>query len=157
MKKTPLLLVLDGVTDPRNLGACLRSANAAGVDAVLLPKRHSAPLNAAALKTAAGGAESLKLVEVTNLARRLAWLKDQGIWIIGAAGEGKLQWNTVDLTVGCALVVGSEDRGLRALTEKCCDQLVHIPMSGTVSSLNVSVACGVLLFEAVRQRGLASG
>jgi len=156
-QKPPLLLVLDGVTDPRNLGACLRSANAAGVDAVLLPKRRSAPLNAAALKTAAGGAESLLLVEVTNLARRLAWLRDQGIWIIGAGGEGEHLWTTVDLTIGCALVVGSEDKGLRALTAKSCDQLVYIPMLGEVSSLNVSVATGILLFEAVRQRGLASG
>ena len=157
VQKPPLLLVLDGVTDPRNLGACLRSANAAGVDAVLLPKHHSAPLNAAALKTAAGAAESLLLVEVTNLARRLAWLQDRGIWIIGAAGEGEHLWSSVDLTVGCALVVGSEDKGLRALTRKSCDQLVRIPMSGKVSSLNVSVAAGILLFEAVRQRGLASG
>ncbi len=156
LQHAPLLLVLDGVTDPRNLGACLRSANAAGVDAVLLPKRHSAPLNAAALKASAGGAESLLLVEVTNLARRLAWLQDQGIWIIGAAGEGEQLWNTVDLTVGCAVVVGSEDKGLRALTRKSCDQLVRIPMFGEVSSLNVSVATGILLFEAIRQRGLAS-
>ena len=156
MHTAPLLLVLDGVTDPRNLGACLRSANAAGVDAVLLPKRHSAPLSAVAMKTAAGGAESLLLVEVTNLARTLAWLQDRGIWIIGAAGEGEHLWNTVDLTVGCAVVIGSEDKGLRALTAKSCDQLVHIPMFGTVSSLNVSVATGILLFEAVRQRGLAS-
>lgn len=156
MEHSPLLLVLDGVTDPRNLGACLRSAEAAAVDAVLLPKRHSAPLNAAALKTAAGAAESLLLVEVSNLARRLAWLQDQGIWIIGAAGEGEQLWTEADLTVGCALVVGSEDKGLRALTRKSCDQLVHIPMLGDVSSLNVSVATGILLFEAVRQRGLAS-
>ena len=108
------------------------------------------------MKTAAGGAESLLLVEVTNLARTLAWLQDRGIWIIGAAGEGERLWNTVDLTVGCAVVVGSEDKGLRALTRKSCDRLVHIPMFGTVSSLNVSVATGILLFEAVRQRGLAS-
>ncbi|MCZ6618568.1 MAG: 23S rRNA (guanosine(2251)-2'-O)-methyltransferase RlmB [Gammaproteobacteria bacterium] len=157
LRKAPLLLVLDGITDPRNLGACLRSANAAGADAVLLPKRHSAPLNAAALKTAAGGAESLLLIEVTNLARTLAWLKDRGIWIIGAAGAGEHLWSAVDLTVGCALVVGSEDRGLRALTAKSCDRLVQIPMFGEVSSLNVSVATGILLFEAVRQRALASG
>ncbi|MCZ6853469.1 MAG: 23S rRNA (guanosine(2251)-2'-O)-methyltransferase RlmB, partial [Gammaproteobacteria bacterium] len=97
------------------------------------------------------------LVEVTNLARRLNWLQDQGIWIIGAASAGEHLWTTVDLTVGCAVVVGSEDKGLRALTARCCDQLVHIPMLGEVSSLNVSVATGILLFEAVRQRGLASG
>lgn len=152
-----LLLAIDGVTDPRNLGACLRSAEAAGVQAVLLPKRRSAPLNAAAMKAAAGAAERLLLVAVTNLARRLEWLRDQGVWVIGAVGEAELPWSDADLKTSIALVVGSEDRGLRKLTAQCCDQLVHIPMAGGVTSLNVSVAAGVLLFEAVRQRRLASG
>lgn len=147
------LLVLDGVTDPRNLGACLRSANAAGVQAVLLPRRRSAPLNEAALKAAAGGAEGLLVVEVGNLARRLAWLKEQGVWIIGATDDGDLDWNQADLTESCALVVGSEGSGMRALTRKLCDRCVRIPMLGSVASLNVSVAAGVLLYEVVRQRG----
>ena len=151
--QTPvLILVLDGITDPRNLGACLRSANAAGVDAVLLPKRHSAPLNEAALKTAAGGAEDLFLVEVTNLARRLEWLKDQGVWLVGADGSGEQLWHDIELAGNCAIVMGSEGEGMRALTRKLCDHIVRIPMQGSVSSLNVSVATGILLFEAVRQR-----
>lgn len=147
-----LLLVLDGITDPRNLGACLRSANAAGVDAVLLPRRNSAPLNEAALKAAAGGAEGLLIVEVANLARRLELLKDQGVWVIGADGEGEAAWTDADFKVNCAIVMGSEGEGMRALTRKLCDQVVRIPMVGTVPSLNVSVAAGILLFEAVRQR-----
>ncbi|HEX7038004.1 MAG TPA: 23S rRNA (guanosine(2251)-2'-O)-methyltransferase RlmB [Pseudomonadales bacterium] len=147
-----LLLALDGVTDPRNLGACLRSANAAGVQAVLLPRRRSAPLSDVALKTAAGGAEGLMLVEVANLARRLEWLKERGVWVIGADGGAETLWNRVDLTGSVAIVVGSEGEGLRALTAKLCDERVRIPMQGTVASLNVSVATGILLFEAVRQR-----
>lgn len=147
-----LLLVLDGVTDPRNLGACLRSANAAGVQAVLLPRRRSAPLNEAALKTAAGGAEGLVLVEVANLARRLEWLKERGVWVVGADGEAETLWSEADFRASCAIVLGSEGEGMRALTRKLCDQTVRIPMSGSVASLNVSVAAGILLFEAVRQR-----
>lgn len=147
-----LLLVLDGVTDPRNLGACLRSASAAGVQAVLLPRRRSAPLNEVALKTAAGGAEGLLLVEVANLARRLEWLKARGVWLIGAAGDAGTAWCDADLTGSCALIVGSEGTGMRALTARLCDVLVGIPMQGRVSSLNVSVATGILLFEAQRQR-----
>jgi len=152
----PLILALDGVLDPRNLGACLRSAEAAGVDAVLLPKRRSAPLNAAARKTASGAAEALFLVSVTNLVRRLEWLKDQGAWVVGAAGdtagENGASWSGVDLVRPTVLVVGGEERGLKALTRKTCDELVAIPMQGQVKSLNVSVAAGILLFEAVRQR-----
>lgn len=151
-----LLLLLDGVTDPRNLGACLRTASAAGVQAVLLPKRRSAPVNSVALKTAAGGAEGLMLVQVTNVARCLGWLRDQGVWVVGASLEAQAGWDEADYHGNLALVLGSEDKGLRALTAKCCDQLVGIPMSGTVASLNVSVATGVLLFEAVRQRQVAS-
>jgi 23S rRNA (guanosine2251-2'-O)-methyltransferase len=147
-----LMLVLDGVTDPRNLGACLRSANAAGVQAVLLPRRRSAPLSEVALKTAAGGVAGLLLVEVANLARRLEWLKERGIWIIGADGDAEALWTDADLTASCAIVLGSEGEGMRALTARLCDQRVRIPMYGTVASLNVSVAAGILLFEAVRQR-----
>ncbi len=152
MTEPRLLLVLDGVLDPRNLGACLRSAAAAGVDAVLLPRRRSAPLNAAALKTAAGAAESLLIVEVANLARRLKWLQDAGVWIVGAAGEGAESWSEGQFSGDCAIIVGGEERGMRALTRKHCDQVVQIPMAGGVESLNVSVAAGILLFEAIRQR-----
>lgn len=147
-----LLLVLDGVQDPRNLGACLRSAKAAGVQAVLLPKRRSAPLGPAAIKTAAGAVESLFIVEVTNVARRLEWLKSQGAWVVGAAADAAQLYFHADLTGDTAVVVGGEERGLRRLTREGCDQLIAIPMSGEVESLNVSVATGILLFEAVRQR-----
>lgn len=147
-----LLLVLDGITDPRNLGACLRSANAAGVDAVVLPKRQSAPLNAVALKTAQGGAEDLFIAEVTNLARALKALKEQGVWLVGADGEAQQTYTTPDLSGAIAVVMGSEGSGLRRLTRELCDYLVSIPMQGSVASLNVSVACGILLFEANRQR-----
>ena len=147
-----LVLALDGVQDPRNLGACLRSAGAAGVQAVLLPKRNSAPVSAAALKTAAGVAESLFLVSVTNLARRLDWLKSQGAWVIGAAGEATAAYYEADFTSDAVLVMGGEEKGLKRLTRDKCDQLVRIPMAEGVESLNVSVAAGVLLFEVVRQR-----
>ncbi len=148
----PLLLVLDGVTDPRNFGACLRTANAAGVDAVIVPKRKSAPLSSVALKTAQGGAEGLMIVEVANLARTLERLKSERLWVIGADGQAAATVWELDATTGLALVVGSEGKGLRRLTKERCDQLVSIPMAGTVASLNVSVATGVLLFEAARQR-----
>ena len=148
----PLVLVLDGVTDPRNLGACLRTANAAGVDAVILPKRNSAPLSAVALKTAQGGAEDLFIVQVTNLARCLTWLREQGVWLLGADGDGDQVWHAMDSSVPLGLVMGSEAKGLRRLTRSLCDQLVSIPMLGAVESLNVAVATGVLLFEVVRQR-----
>ena len=148
----PLILILDGLTDPRNLGACLRTANAAGVNAVILPKRNSAPLSAVALKTAQGGAEDLFIVQVTNLARCLTWLRDQGVWLLGADGEGEHLWHAMDTNVPLGLVMGSEGKGLRRLTRSLCDQLVSIPMLGRVESLNVAVATGVLLFEVVRQR-----
>jgi len=147
-----LVLALDGVMDPRNLGACLRNADAAGVGAVLLPKRRSAPLSEVARKTASGAAESLFIVMVTNLVRRLEWLKEQGVWVVGAAGEAKLSWTAADLRRPTALVLGGEGKGLRELTRKTCDQLVSIPMRGQASSLNVAVATGILLFEAIRQR-----
>lgn len=148
----PLLLVLDGVLDPRNLGACLRGADAAGVDAVLLPKRHSAPVSAAARKVASGAAEHLFIVEVANLARRLEWLKERGVWLIGAVGTSPTPYTAVDLTDPVALLLGGEEGGLRDLTRRHCDHLVSIPMRGRVESLNVAVAAGILLFEAIRQR-----
>lgn len=148
-----LVLALDGVMDPRNLGACLRNADAAGVGAVLLPKRRSAPLSEVARKTASGAAESLFIVLVTNLVRRLEWLKEQGVWVVGAAGDAQATWTAADLRRPTALVLGGEGKGLRELTRKTCDQLVSIPMLGQASSLNVAVATGILLFEAVRQRG----
>lgn len=148
----PLVLVLDGVTDPRNFGACLRTANAAGVDVVIVPKRNSAPLSAVALKTAQGGAEDLFIVQVTNLARTLSWLRDQGVWLFGADAEGNEVWQSLDSSTATALVMGSEGSGLRRLTRSLCDKLVSIPMLGKVESLNVSVAAGILLYEAVRQR-----
>ena len=147
-----LLLALDGVTDPRNLGACLRSADAAGVGAVLLPKSRSAPLSEVARKAASGAAEALFVVSVSNLVRRLEWLKQHGVWVVGASGDAAVAWNAVDLARPTALVLGGEGKGLRDLTRKTCDELVSIPMAGTVSSLNVSVATGILLFEAIRQR-----
>lgn len=148
----PLLLVLDGVTDPHNLGACLRSADAAGVDAVVAPRDRAAGLGATARKVAAGAAEHVPFVQVTNLARTLAWLGEAGVWCVGLAGEGEAPLHQADLRGPLALVLGSEGRGLRRLTRERCDLLVHIPMHGTVGSLNVSVATGVALFEARRQR-----
>jgi len=148
----PLLLVLDGVQDPHNLGACLRSADAAGVAAVIVPRDRAAGLTPVVRKVAAGAAESVPLVAVINLARTLRQLKERGVWLVGtddAAGRSLFE---ADLTGPVALVMGSEGEGLRRLTRDCCDQLVSIPMAGAVESLNVSVAAGVALFEAVRQR-----
>ena len=147
-----LLLVLDGVTDPHNLGACLRTADAAGVHAVIAPKDKSAPLNATSAKVACGAAETVPYVLVTNLARCLKGLQERGIWITGTAGETELDIYSANLTGPMALVMGAEGQGMRRLTREHCDQLVKIPMAGEVSSLNVSVATGVCLFEAVRQR-----
>ncbi|MED5523978.1 MAG: 23S rRNA (guanosine(2251)-2'-O)-methyltransferase RlmB [Pseudomonadota bacterium] len=148
----PLLLVLDGVTDPHNLGACLRTADAAGATAVIVPKNNSASLNATVRKVACGAAETVPLVEVTNLARTLRSLKEQGVWIVGTAGETDKTLYGTRLTGPMALVMGAEGKGLRRLTREHCDELVAIPMAGLVSSLNVSVATGVCLFEIVRQR-----
>ena len=148
----PLLLVLDGVTDPHNLGACLRSADAAGVHAVIVPKDSSAELNATARKVASGAAEVIPLVRVTNLARTLKALKDAGLWVVGTTGEADTVLYEQDLTLPLALVMGAEGPGMRRLTTEACDFLVKLPMAGDVSSLNVSVATGVCLFEAVRQR-----
>lgn len=148
----PFFLVLDGVTDPHNLGACLRSADAAGVHAVIVPKDKSAKLTATARKVACGAAETVPLVQVTNLARTLRELKDAGVWIAGTAGETDSEIFTANLTGPIALVMGAEGDGMRRLTREHCDVLVKIPMVGTVSSLNVSVATGVCLFEILRQR-----
>jgi 23S rRNA (guanosine2251-2'-O)-methyltransferase len=152
LEHDPLLLVLDEVTDPHNLGACLRSADAAGVDAVIIPRDRSAPLNTTVRKVASGAAETVPVVAVTNLSRSLQELKERGIWLCGAAGEAGKSLYQQDLTGPLALVMGSEGKGLRRLTRETCDFLVAIPMAGTVSSLNVSVAAGICLFEAVRQR-----
>ncbi len=148
----PFLLVLDGVTDPHNLGACLRTADAAGVQAVIAPKDKSAPLNSTVSKVACGAAEVVPYVQVTNLARTLQMLQERGIWITGTAGEAEQMVYDASLTGPMALVMGAEGKGMRRLTREHCDHLVKIPMSGEVSSLNVSVAAGVCLFEAVRQR-----
>jgi 23S rRNA (guanosine2251-2'-O)-methyltransferase len=148
----PLLLVLDGVQDPHNLGACLRSADAAGVAAVIVPRDRAAGMTPVVRKVAAGAAETVPLVAVVNLARTLRQLKERGIWLVGTddtAGKGLYE---ADLKGPLALVMGSEGEGLRRLTRECCDLLVSIPMAGAVESLNVSVATGVVLFEAVRQR-----
>jgi 23S rRNA (guanosine2251-2'-O)-methyltransferase len=148
----PLLLVLDGVQDPHNLGACLRSADAAGVAAVIAPRDRAAGLTPVVRKVAAGAAESVPFVSVVNLARTLRDLKDRGIWLIGTTDDADKAYFEADFTGPTALVMGSEGEGMRRLTRECCDQLVSIPMAGAVESLNVSVATGVALFEAVRQR-----
>ena len=148
-----LILVLDGVTDPHNLGACMRSADAAGVDAVVVPKDKSADLTPTARKVACGAAEVVPFARVTNIARTLDALKERNVWIFGAAGEAEKSIYDNDLTGSMALVMGAEGAGLRRLTREHCDFLVKLPMAGSVSSLNVSVATGVCLFEVVRQRG----
>jgi len=148
----PLLLILDGVTDPHNLGACLRTAEAAGVDAVIVPKDKSALMTPTVRKVACGAAESVPFIAVTNLARTLKMLQDHRIWIYGAAGEAEQSIYQTDLRGPIALVLGSEGSGMRRLTREHCDTLFSIPMAGEISSLNVSVSAGVCLFEAVRQR-----
>lgn len=147
-----LFLVLDGVQDPHNLGACLRSAEAAGASAVIVPRDRAASLTAVARKAAAGSAERVPLVSVTNLARTLEQLKQRGYWLTGLAGEAEETLFEADLTGAVMLVLGAEGEGLRRLTRETCDRLVRIPMHGKAESLNVSVAAAVCLFEAVRQR-----
>ena len=148
----PLLLVLDGVTDPHNLGACLRVADGAGAHAVIAPKDHAAGINATVAKVASGAAETVPYFMVTNLARTLGELKERNIWVIGTSDTATQTVYDADLRGPVALVLGAEGDGMRQLTAKTCDQLVRIPMQGAVESLNVSVASGVCLFEAVRQR-----
>ena len=149
----PLLLVLDELQDARNLGACLRSAEAAGVTAVVVPKRRSAPLNSVARRAAAGAAERLFVAAVTNLPRTLSAIKERGVWVYGADASADTAWTGADFGAPTALVLGAEGSGLRRLVREHCDGLLAIPMAGAVSSLNVSVAAALLLFEAVRQRG----
>jgi 23S rRNA (guanosine2251-2'-O)-methyltransferase len=148
----PLILVLDGVTDPHNLGACLRVADGAGVHAVIAPKDHAAGINATVAKVASGAAETVPYFMVTNLARTLNELKERNIWVIGTSDQAAQTIYQADLKGPVALVLGAEGDGMRQLTAKTCDQLVSIPMRGAVESLNVSVASGVCLYEAVRQR-----
>lgn len=152
LERPPLLLVLDAVTDPHNLGACLRSAEAAGVDAVIVARDKSVLMNATVRKVASGAAEIIPFIVVTNLVRYLQTLQKRGIWIMGAAGEADKSLYEADLKGAIAIVLGAEGSGLRRLTRETCDQLLAIPMKGETSSLNVSVSAGVFLFEALRQR-----
>lgn len=150
--QSPFLLILDGVTDPHNLGACLRNADAAGVQAIIVPKDNAASLTPVVRKVAVGAAETVPLVQVTNLARTMKALQEQGVWLIGTAGETDTCLYDLQLSGPMALVMGAEGKGMRRLTRENCDQLVKLPMAGSVSSLNVSVASGICLFEIVRQR-----
>ena len=152
--QTALFLVLDNVQDPHNFGACLRTADATGVQGVIITKDNATGITPTVCKVASGAAETVPVYQVTNLARTLRWLKGEGLWIMGAAGETAQTVYTADFTVPIALVVGAEGKGLRRLTKEQCDVLVSVPMLGQVESLNLSVATGVLLYEAVRQRSL---
>ncbi|MCW8907788.1 MAG: 23S rRNA (guanosine(2251)-2'-O)-methyltransferase RlmB [Sedimenticola sp.] len=157
LDRPPLLLILDGVQDPHNLGACLRSANATGVDAVIAPKDRSVGLTPTACKVASGAAESIPFIQVTNLVRTLKMLQSEHrVWLIGTAGEAEQSLFGADLTGPVGIVMGGEEKGMRRLTRECCDLLVHLPMAGAVESLNVSVATGVCLYEALRQRSSAA-
>lgn len=148
----PFLLVLDEVQDPHNLGACLRTADAAGIQAVVVPKNRACGLSGIVRKVASGAADTVPLISVTNLATTLRWLQEQGVWLVGADSHSQINLFETRLIGPLALVLGSEGTGLRRLTREICDVLVHIPMLGTVASLNVSVAAGICLYEAVRQR-----
>jgi 23S rRNA (guanosine2251-2'-O)-methyltransferase len=152
-----LVVVLDGVEDPHNLGAILRTADAAGVDGVVVQSRRSAARDGAAAKASAGALAHVKIAEVVNIARAVEELKDVGVWTVGLAGEAAASYETIDYTLPTAVVLGAEGAGLRRLVRERCDRLASIPMRGHVSSLNVSVAAGIVLFEAVRQRSLKSG
>jgi 23S rRNA (guanosine2251-2'-O)-methyltransferase len=152
VKGAPLVLVLDGVTDPHNLGACLRVADGAGAHAVIAPKDHAVGLNATVAKVASGAAETVPYLMVTNLARSLNEMKERDIRIVGTSDDAERTIYDLDLSGPVALVLGAEGTGLRQLTRKTCDELVRIPMQGAVESLNVSVAAGVCLYEALRQR-----
>lgn len=151
-QQQPFLLILDGVTDPHNLGACLRNADAAGIHALIVPRDKSVTLTGTARKVACGAAETVPFIQVTNLARTLRELQERGVWVVGTAGEADHDLYQSKLTGPLALVMGAEGAGMRRLTREHCDELISIPMAGAVSSLNVSVATGVCLFEAVRQR-----
>ncbi|MCU7839144.1 MAG: 23S rRNA (guanosine(2251)-2'-O)-methyltransferase RlmB [Candidatus Thiodiazotropha sp. (ex Troendleina suluensis)] len=153
LEMAPFLLILDGVQDPHNLGACLRTADAAGVNAIIAPRDRSVGLTPTVRKVASGAAETVPFIQVTNLARTLKWLKSEGIWLIGTAEEATQTLYEADLSGPLAIVMGGEGKGLRRLTGEQCDLLVKLPMAGSVESLNVSVAGGISLYEAVRQRG----
>ena len=155
-EKKALLLILDGVTDPHNLGACLRVADGAGADAILVPKDRSAQLNTTVSKVASGAAETMPFVAVTNLARAMRALQEAGVWLIGTADDSEKTIYDIDFTGPVAIVMGAEGEGMRRLTRETCDELVSIPMLGGVESLNVSVASGVCLYEARRQRMLST-
>ena len=148
----PLILILDSIQDPRNLGACLRSANAAGVSHVIINKDGSAPINALVHKTSAGAINNLQIFHVTNLSRTIKLIQEKGIWVIGLDGDSPSKIYDVNLSDATAIVMGAEGKGIRQLIKKTCDQLVTIPMSGNIESLNVSVATGIALFESKRQR-----
>ncbi|POZ52219.1 23S rRNA (guanosine(2251)-2'-O)-methyltransferase RlmB [Methylovulum psychrotolerans] len=152
LDSTALFLVLDNVQDPHNLGACLRTADATGVHGVIITKDNATGITPTVCKVACGAAETVPVYQVTNLARTLRWLKDQGVWVMGAAGEATQTAYQADFTVPLALVVGAEEKGMRRLTREQCDVLVKLPMLGQVDSLNLSVATGVLLYEVIRQR-----
>jgi 23S rRNA (guanosine2251-2'-O)-methyltransferase len=156
-KGAPLIVVLDGIEDPHNVGAILRSVDAAGGDGVVRQSRHAAPLDGAAAKASAGAVAHVKIAEVVNIARALEILKAAGVWTVGLAGDAPKHYDAIDLTLPTAIVVGAEGSGLRRLVRERCDWLVSIPMRGQVGSLNVSVATGIALFEAVRQRRTAHG
>ena len=149
---TPLIVVLDGIEDPHNVGAILRTVDAAGASGVVRQQRHAAPLGGATAKASAGAVSHVKVADVVNIARAVEELKEAGVWTVGLAGDAEKRYDQVDYTMPTALVVGAEGAGLRRLVRERCDWLVAIPMQGHVQSLNVSVATGVVLFEAVRQR-----
>ncbi|MCI0419327.1 MAG: 23S rRNA (guanosine(2251)-2'-O)-methyltransferase RlmB [Acidobacteria bacterium] len=154
LSASPLLVALDSIEDPRNLGAILRTCAAAGVEGVLLPKDHSAGLSETVAKTAAGALDHLKIAKVTNLVSALKTLKEKGIWIVGVETGQAKQYHELECTMPLAFIVGNEDSGLRRLVRQTCDFLVSIPTPGPIHSLNVSVAAGIVLFEALRQRGV---
>jgi 23S rRNA (guanosine2251-2'-O)-methyltransferase len=148
----PLLLILDGIQDPQNLGACIRTANAAGVDAVIIPKDKSVGVNATVSKVASGGVENTPVITVTNLSRTINYLQNAGVWVVGADNKAENSLYEIDLTVPLAIVLGAEAKGIRPNTRKHCDYLASLPMHGIVESLNVSVAAGICLYEVIRQR-----
>ena len=155
LSQPAIFLILDGVQDPHNVGACLRSADAFGANAIIAPKDKAVGLNATVAKVASGAAETLPFIQVTNLVRTLDYLKKENVWIYGADGEAKTPLFQANLKTHVGLVLGAEGNGLRRLTREHCDELLYIPMSGSVSSLNVSVAAGIFLFETIRQRTLS--
>jgi len=151
----PLLLILDSIQDTHNVGAILRTAECSGVDGIIVTKHNSAPINATVVKTSAGATEHVKIVQVNNLANTIKVLKESGFWIVGSSLDNAKLYTEVDFTIPIALIVGNEEKGIRKLTADKCDFLVKIPMAGKLQSLNVSVATGILLFEVLRQRGIA--